>query len=187
MTPSNNLALRLNDHLSETGLARWIAALSIPDAPVRRAGVRTTLHFLALRMPTLPTDMALSFFRGMDLSKEVKIVRVESGELLAATRTFYESPYRLFFTRVGRNLENSGINPNGRHTLTYRAFMAFDALESFTCAANDFWTARAPGQSGSIAPHAKTFGVLAAGGNTQLLIPSSAATLRVEHVSMREH
>jgi len=175
----------LSDHLSALGLARWITALGIPDAPVRREGVRVTLRFLSLHMPTLPIPMALSFMRAMDLSKRVHTPRIQIGEVLAATRTFSESPYKLFFTRVGRSLQNSGINPEGRHTHLFRTIAAFEALESFTSPAIDFWTPRARNGGTTIAPMANTFGVMAAGGNTQLLIPNSASKLRVEHISSR--
>lgn len=184
--PAPNLTqLRLNDYQSDAGLARWIQALGIPDAPVRRAGVKTTLEFLARQMASLPVATAVSFMRAMDLSKPVKVAQIAKGETLVATRTFTESPYKLFFTRVGRSLQNSGINPANRHSVIYTAFLPFTALESFAAPAIDTWTPQSKGQKTTVAPQANTFGVMAAGGNTQLLIPNSASKVRVERVSTR--
>jgi hypothetical protein len=173
--------LSINDYLSEAGIDKWVAQLGCTNAPVPRQNIKTTLAFFAREMPGLPIPDALGFLAAMDLSKRVAEVILRPGERLLGFRTATESPFKLFFARRGASPHTSGINPEGRGPVSFVVRTPVRALESFTGGAKDTWTRMAPGQGVTFAPRAKNpFGVMAAGGGGQLIIPESYSKLLVE-------
>jgi hypothetical protein len=186
---SNNLdGLSLKDYRSDAGLDKWFAALSIPAAPLRRAGLKVSLEFFNLYLPTLRPQDALSLIVAMDLSKPVRNTTIAIGETIIAARADTEAvsgPRKLFFTRPGRAMQNSGINDAHRHFVSFKARISFSALESFTAPAIDTWSRTAPGQRLSVAPRSNSLGVLVNGGNTQLVIPNSQVCLTIERFGQR--
>lgn len=174
--------LSLRDWMSPAGITKWIAALGISDAPVRRAGVSTALQFFANRMPLLPPDMALNFLLAMDLSRPVTTPTLAVGTPVIAFRHRNEQEFKLFYTRPGASMHASGINPNGRVPVQYRVHAATKVLETFTTGAIDVWSVRDSGQSLSLAMRANTVGVMVSGGGVQLIIPDAARTLTLTRV-----
>jgi hypothetical protein len=180
MPSARNLSLR--DWMSPVGITKWIAALGIPDAPVRRAGVATALAFFASRMPMLPPEMALNFLLAMDLSRRVATPTLDVGTPVIAFRHRTEQEFKLFYTRPGASMHASGINPNGRIPVQYRVHARTRVLETFTTGAIDVWSVRDSGQSLSLAMRANTVGVMVSGSGVQLIIPDAARTLTLTHV-----
>jgi hypothetical protein len=184
-TPGFDMGLSLNDHLSATGVGKWVAELGCNDAPVPRAGIRTALTFFSREMPQLQVRDAVAFLAAMDLSKPVAIVTLNPGERVIGFRTATESPFKLFFARRGQSPHRSGINTSGRGPVHFVVRSPAPALESSTTGAIDTWTPRKPGQETTVAPRAKKwygkeFGVMVAGGGGQLIIPESYSHLLVE-------
>lgn len=178
-----NLSLR--DYMSEAGLDKWIAELGCVNAPIPRAGVREALSFFSSKMPNLSISDAVSFLAAMDLSKPVKVVRLNPGERIIGFRVGNESPFKLFFARRGASMHSSGINTVGRAVVHFEVRAAVDALESSTTGTKDTWSRMAPGQRVGVAPRAqkwfgKEFGVMVTGGGGQLIIPESYKSLLVE-------
>lgn len=171
--------LSLRDGLSEPGLQRWLTALSIPDAPLRRQGLRTALQYFQMRMPSLPAPDALLLMGAMDLSKPVRALDLKPGDVLIGARTPVESPFKLFFTRAGRAMHQSGINTHDRRTVRFEVHTPCTVLESHTTGTLDGWTAASPAQQRYSSPRAQTLGVMVLGGNVQLIVPHSARYLRV--------
>ena len=179
--------LSLKDHLSDAGIAKWIAELGCTDAAIPRRNVKVALAFFDTQMPELSIADAVSFLAAMDLSKPVNRVHLPAGERLIGFRTPTESPFKLFFARRGAAPQALGINTAGRGPVHFSVRAPVVALESFTSGANDTWTPRAPGQPISVSPRAKKwfgkeFGVLAAAGGLQLIVPHSVRHLLVEDV-----
>jgi hypothetical protein len=177
--------LSLKDHLSDAGIAKWISELGCTNAVIPRRNVKVALSFFDAQMPELSIADAVSFLAAMDLSKPVNRVYLTPGERLLGFRTPTESPFKLFFARRGAAKQSLGINPAGRGPVHYVVRAAVMALESFTTGASDTWTPRQPGQPVSVTPRAKKwfgreFGVLAAAGGAQLIVPQSASHLLVE-------
>ena len=180
--------LSVRDHLSDVGVAKWIAEIGCVNAPIPRRNVRAALSFFDAQMPSLSVADAVGFLSAMDLSKPVARVHLKAGERLIGFRTHTESPFKLFFARRGSNPHNVGINTAGRTVVHFTVRFPVLALESFTAAAIDSWTSRRPGQAATVAPRAKKwfgkeFGVLAEGGGKQLIIPRSYSYLLVEELS----
>lgn len=171
--------LSLSDHRSAVGQMRWLTALSIPDAPLRRKGLIEALRFFEQRMPRLAPDDALQLILAMDLSRPVRSLTLQAGEILIAARTGSESQFKLFFTRPGRSAHQSGINPDDRRTVRFQVRTACPALESTTTSTLDSWTPNRSGQATYAAIRARSLGVMAAGGNVQLIVPNAAASLLV--------
>ena len=176
-------ALSLRDWMSDKGVAKWISALSVTDAPLRRAGIKTSLQFFQARMPALPISMALNFLLAMDLSREVVARTLSKDEKVIAFRTRTESEFKLFYTRSGASKHTSGINPHGRIAVQYAVHNPTAALISYTTGAIDVWSVPAANQQSAIAPRALTYGVVVAGGGIQLIIPDAARNLTVTHVA----
>ncbi len=173
------MQLSIADHLSEAGLDKWMRELGI-TAPVPRQNVKTSLTFFHEQMPTLPPAMALAFLRAMDLSKPVKRVLLQAKERIIGFRGGHESPFKLFFTRRGQSVHQSGVNTAGRKVVHFVVRNPIWVLESYTTAAIDTWTPRQTGQSLTIAPRLNTTGVMAMGGGLQLIIPESYSHVLVE-------
>lgn len=173
------MSLSLTDHLAESGLDKWTHELGI-RAPVPRQNVKTSLAFFHEQMPTLPPAMALAFLRAMDLSKPVKRVLLQAKDRIIGFRGGNESPFKLFFTRRGQSVQQSGVNTDGRKVVHFVVRTPIWVLESHTTAAIDTWTARQPGQTSTIAPRLNTTGVMAMGGGLQLIIPESYRHMLVE-------
>lgn len=181
MSQVNGLSLR--DGMSVEGVSKWIAALSVTDSPIRRAGVKTSLQFFQSKMPRLPTSMALNFLMAMDLSRVVNQLTLSKGEKIIAFRSRTEAEFKLFYARPGASKHTSGINPSGRIAVQYTVHHPTAALESYTTAAIDVWSIPAAYQRTTIAPKARSFGVMAAGGGIQLIIPDAARNLTVTNVA----
>ncbi len=173
------MSLSFNDFASEVGIDKWISAIGITNALVPRTGVRTALQFFQRRMPTLKLDDALSFCVAMDLSKPVKEVLLAPKERILAFRLPQEAEFKLFYTRPGRSMHSSGINPSDRTAVHYEVVSPAYALESFTAPASDTWTKRQPGQQAYVNPRSNSIGYLASGGGLQLLIPDAHRYLQV--------
>lgn len=60
-------SLSLRDFLSDVGLDKWLRALGVPDAPLRRAGLRTALGFLAVELPSMQALDALDLIAAMPI------------------------------------------------------------------------------------------------------------------------
>lgn len=179
------MTLSLKDHLSDVGVAQWIGEIGCTNAPIPRRNIKVALAFFDAQMPELSIADAVSFLAAMDLSKVVNRVYLQAGERLIGFRTQTESPFKLFFTRRGASPHGIGVNPAGRGPVHFVVRSPVVALESFTTAASDTWTAPAPGQAATVTPRArkwfgKEFGVLASGGAGQLIIPQSFRHLLVE-------
>jgi hypothetical protein len=179
------MTLSINDHLSDAGIDKWVAELGCTSAKVPRENIKTALAFFAREMPRLPIADAVAFLAAMDLSKPVKDVTLKAGERLIGFRTETESPFKLFFARRGASPHASGINTARRGPVHFVVRTPVRALESSTTGAKDTWTRPTPGQRATIAPRAKKwfgqeFGVMAAGGGGQLIIPESYNSLLVE-------
>ncbi len=175
--------LSLNDWMSDQGLAKWITALGVTDAATRREGIRTSLRFFQTNMSTLPVSMALNFLSAMDLSRQVSSLTLSMGEKIIAFRNRHESEFKLFYTRSGASVHNSGVNPDGRIAVQYSVHNPTPALESYTTGAIDVWSIPAAYQQTTIAVRAGTYGVMAAGGGIQLIIPDAARNLTITHVA----
>jgi hypothetical protein len=171
------MSLSLRDFMSDTGVAKWIAALGVTDAPTPRGNIRVALSFFANYMPTLAVETALAFLRAMDLSRTVRLVHITSGERLIAFRRATESPFKLFYARSGASVHRSGVDPTDRNVVHFVVRAPFVALESFTTGANDTWSGT---RGTAIAPRVGTYGVLASGGGLQLIVPESYKQLLVE-------
>ena len=180
---SHTKDLSLRDWMSEKGLAKWIAALGVTDAPMRRGGIKTSLRFFQSRMSTLPASMALNFLLAMDLSRDVKNLTLRKGEKIIAFRNRSESEFKLFYTRAGASRHTSGINPHGRITVQYTVDNPTPALESHTTGTIDVWSVPAAYQRATIAVRAGSYGVIATGGGIQLIIPDAARNLTITNVA----
>ena len=173
--------LSLSDYLDPHRLDDWLAALGIPAAPTRREGVRTALQFFAAQMPTLPAHEALSFLLAMDLSRRVRIVLLAEETKVAAFRLPDEPLHKLFYSKVGSDKHDLGINPADRQFVRFEVVYTAAALESYTTGAIDTWTRPLPGQKLVVAPRGKpnTKGYLARGGAIQYIIPNASRYLKV--------
>jgi len=158
-------------------------ALSVTDAPQRRAGIKTALRFFQTKMPALPVPMALNFLLAMDLSRTVVDCMLPKQEKVIAFRSRTEAEFRLFYTRPGASKHASGINPHQRIAVQYTVHNPTAALESYTTGAIDVWSIPANNQKLAIAPRALTYGVMAVGGGIQLIIPDAARNLTVTNVA----
>ena len=179
------IMLSINDHLSDSGINKWVAELGCTTAPGPRHNIKTALAFFAREMPLLPIKDAVGFLAAMDLSKRVSEVMLRPGERVLGFRTGNESPFKLFFARRGASPYRSGINAAPRGPVHFVVRTPVRALESFTTGAKDFWTSTTPDQPATFTPRAKKwfgqeFGVMAAGGGAQLIIPESYSNLLVE-------
>jgi hypothetical protein len=171
--------LSLQDHRSDAGVAKWVQALGVVNAPTPNRSIRTALAFFSEHMPTLSPDMAANFIRAMDVSRSVSRVTLTPADHVIAFRLGNESPFKLFYTRAGASPMRSGINAAGRTIVRFRPRVPAPALESFTTGTIDVWTVRADDQPLTVAPRANTAGVMVAGGGVQLIIPRSYAVLEV--------
>ena len=177
--------LSIHDHLSERGIDKWVAELGCTSAPIPRQGIKTALAFFAREMTGLPVRDAVGFLAAMDLSKRVREIRLKPGERLIGFRTETESPFKLFFARRGAAAHTSGINTARRGPVHFLVRTDVKALESYTTGAKDTWTSAIPGQTATFSVRAKKwfgveFGVMAAGGGAQLIIPESYNKLLVQ-------
>lgn len=185
MTISAPRQLSLRDHLSDTGIDKWIAELGCTNAPLPRRNVKAALLFFDTEMPTLPIRDAVSFLAAMDLSRPVEPVFLHPNERLIGFRTGAESPFKLFFARRGQSAQGLGINTVARGPVHFTVRAAVRALESFTTGTIDTWSPTQVGQTFSVAPRAKKwfgreFGVMAMAGGRQLIVPESYSSLLVE-------
>lgn len=173
------MKLSLQDHLSDAGIAKWLQAVGVVDAPTPHRNMRAALSFFSQHMPTLSSDMAANFIRAMDLSRTVGQVLLTPADRVIAFRLGNESPFKLFYTRAGASPARSGINSAGRAIVRFRPRVPAPALESFTTGTIDVWTVPADNQPLTVVPRANTTGVMVAGGGVQLIIPRSYAVLEV--------
>jgi hypothetical protein len=187
--PSDYAQLRFDDAESERRLGRWLSALGITDAPVRRAGVRESLRFFSTHMRRLPVMDALGFLAAMDLSRPVTATVLKEGTRLIAFRFPTEQEFKLFYTVPGGSPYNSGILPDGRTIVRFRvAWGKAAALHSYTTGALDHWSEwNAPLSADSlwrkqtgISVRFGEIGRLVVGGAQQLIIPSAARWLAID-------
>ena len=178
--------LRLHDHASPSGLARWIALLGITDAPTPRENVRFSLAFFERTMRGLPVGDAMGFLKAMDLSKPVSLYPIRIGAKLIAFRFPHEAEFKLFYTLSGGSPYESGILPDGRQCVQFRARENGEALHSYTTGALDHWSrydALPPGSAWHrqklVSPQLGKIGFLVCGGGPQLLIPRAWSMLDV--------
>ena len=179
--------LSINDYLSEAGIDKWVAELGCSNAPVPRRNIKAALSFFAREMPRLPLEDAVGFVSAMDLSRPVGEVTLPQGERLLGFRSGSESPFKLFFARRGASPYTSGIDAGGRRAVHFVVRAPVRVLESFTAGAKDTWTRSTARQDASVAPravkwfgHDYAFGVFAAGGGKQFVIPDSYSHLLAE-------
>lgn len=178
--------LEYQSNPSDGCVAAWIDALNINHAPVRAAGVKTSLKFIARHMKTLPSATALSFLRCIDLSKPVREQRLRPGEILVAYRALKESPVRLFYTRKGYLGSELGVNFEGKVRKVFRVTASLPALESYTSSAIDTWSKVQPGQDFTLRkvynPDTKQLewkaSMVAPGRGLQLMIPDALSGLK---------
>lgn len=168
--------------MSTVGLDKWMAQLTVTDAPRPRANVLAALKFFDARIPTLAPPLALSFLQAMDLSRIVREVLLHPGDGLIAFRSGSESPFKLFYARRGASKHSSGINPFGRTAVGFRPRIPCSALESYTTGAKDVWSLVSSDQTLVIAPRAASWSVMAIGGGLQLIIPNAHNVLEVTSV-----
>jgi hypothetical protein len=135
-------------------------------APLVRENVRTALEFFQSYMPTLDDKRKGGFLRGMDVHKGVAVTRLVPGTVLVAYRLAVESPYKLFYTKVGTSMDHLGVNPADRGFRRFRVRLAAPALVSRASDIRDTW---------SIAG----LGYLAGGGGLQYIIPNAELLLDV--------
>jgi|JI8StandDraft_2_1071088.scaffolds.fasta_scaffold15206_3 hypothetical protein len=187
--PSDYAQLRFDDAESERRLGRWLSALGITDAPVRRAGVRESLRFFSTHMRRLPVMDALGFLAAMDLSRPVTATVLKEGTRVIAFRFPTEQEFKLFYTVPGGSPYNSGILPDGRTIVRFRvAWGKAAALHSYTTGALDHWSEwNAPLSADSlwrkqtgISVRFGEIGRLVIGGAQQLLIPGAARWLAID-------
>jgi hypothetical protein len=176
----NDLSLR--DWMSDKSVSKWITKLSVTDAPMRRAGVKTALRFFQTRMPTLHPSRALDFLHAMDLSRPVNGITLRKDAKILAFRKPSESEFKLFYTRSGASKHTSGINPHGRIAVQYTVHNSTPALESYTTGVIDVWSIPAEIKHLTISIRADNVGVMAAGGGIQLMIPAAARSLTITNV-----
>jgi hypothetical protein len=171
--------LSLQDHRSDAGVAKWLQAVGVVNAPTPNRNIRTALSFFSEQMPALSPDMAANFIRAMDLSRPVSKVMLTPADRVIAFRLGNESPFKLFYTRSGASPMRSGINAAGRAIVRFRPRATAPALESATTGTVDVWTVPSDNQPLTVAPRGNTTGVMVAGGGVQLIIPRSYAVLEV--------
>ncbi len=178
--------LRLDDHASPRRLARWIALLGVTDAPIPRENVRFSLAFFERTMRGLPVGHAMGFLKAMDLSKPVSGYPIRIGAKVIAFRFPSEAEFKLFYTLSGGSPYESGILPDGRQCVQFRARATGEALHSYTTGATDHWSrydALPPGSAWhrqtSVSPQLGEIGFLVRGGGPQLLIPNAWSMLDV--------
>lgn len=150
--------------VTDSEIDAWASRLSITSAPLVRASLGTALRYFEMWMPTLDEETKLGFLRGMDLHKPVKVTRLPAGTGLAAFRQAGESPFKLFYTKVGTSIENVGVNPATRSFVRFVVRSDVEALESRATAIADTWSVA--GQR-----------YVADGGGIQYVIPASSAFL----------
>ncbi|MBI1249417.1 hypothetical protein GC197_16450 [bacterium] len=176
--PSTTTTLSLSDWESEEGVARWIAALQVPDNSMRRSGIETALQFFQLRMPTLPAKTALCFLQSIDLTRVVRSVVLSPGQKLAAFRKKGESEVKLFYVRTGPNKQTEGLRPTGKVAVPYSLSTPAAALESHTTGKFDVWSLPAAWRQITVASRANTSGAAQTIGGVQLIIPDAAKSLK---------
>ena len=172
--------LSLRDWMTDAGVGKWFQELEAADAPLPHENVKTALRFFDQHMARLPPAMALNFLLAIDLSRPVRVVPLTSADHVIAFRTGHESPFKLFYTRAGASVHNSGVNPHGRTAVRFSVRSPCLALESHTTGAIDTWSIPAEYQRLTVAPRAGSFGHMAHGGGIQLIIPDSFRYLAVE-------
>ena len=170
------VSLSLRDHATPAGIAKWLSEISVNDAAVPRAGIKTALQFFAGKMPTLKPELAADFLRAMDLSRPVRALTLAVNERVIAFRKPNEDPIKLFYTRSGSSKFNSGINPADRAAVHFRVRVPCPALESYTTGAIDVWSCPS---SMTVAPRANSTGFMAMGGGIQLIIPDARRCLEM--------
>lgn len=185
------MTLKVAGHLSEQELDAWFAELNASNAPLPRQNVRCALTFLHQHQRTDVQD-AISWINAMDLSKPVRTVHLKPGDKLIAFRTDPHEPFGEFYTRSGASKYRTGINAQGRSVMHYEVRLLVKALEAHTTGVNDWWTPRGAHQRTSFTPRAlprrdlpEARGVLAAGGDIQLMIFDAARYLRVTNSASR--
>ena len=150
--------------LSGGGYEKWLGRLGVSDAPLTRRGLATALMYFHCYLPSLSRDLQLSFLKGMDLHKTVRVITLDPPTVIAAFRKLHEYPFRLFYTKAGVSIADLGLNPRGRYFARFRLKSRVNVLESRCASAVDTWTD---------ASHP----YVASGGGIQYVIPESCRCL----------
>lgn len=156
----------MNAYFQGQACEKWLSDLRVTDAPLTRKGLIEALEFFHQRMPGLDRRMMLAFLRGMDLHKPVKRVVLQPHSEVAAFRRSNESPFKLFYTKVGADLHSLGVNPHDRRFQRFRVRAPVEVLESYAAAIVDNWSELLP----VVKVHRH---YTARGGGIQYIIPSS--------------
>ncbi len=165
-------------YLEGKGYDKWCSELGVPNSPLTRRGISTSLQFFHRHMPDLPRDMAKNFMKAMDLHKAVAEVSLSKDTKVAAFRKMNENPFKLFYTRPGYSMYHAGINPtytleaeqvqDERKYFLYVVKTTAVALQSYAAPAKDTWTD-------------PSVSYLASGGAIQYLIPNSYLRLELKY------
>ena len=171
--------LQLTDHVRPDKVALWLDALSIPDAQARREGVTKFLRYCVSSMQGLPVLTAFDFARAIDFSKNVDdACLLKEGDRVIASRQPGESPFKLFYTLPGASVHRSGVIPGDRTTRKFKVKRNATVFKSHTTGVIDNHSPIPVGAHVSVDPRgAPPLGVMAWGGNVQLIIPDSALVL----------
>jgi hypothetical protein len=164
------MSLSIKDYRSEAGLKKWASALGVPESPVRRRAIATSLKFFDSKMPSLPVDLAEDFLRATDTSRNVQMIQLRPKERVIAFRKAGEAEFKLFYTRPGNSKHSSGLNPRGRSAVHFQVRTSCSALESYTTGAIDTWSYPS---SMCLAVRKNSTGYMASGGGLQLIIPGA--------------
>lgn len=164
------MSLSIQDYRSEAGLKKWASALGVPDSPVRRRAIATSLKFFEAKMPRLSLELAEDFLHATDTSRSVQAIQLRPKEPVIAFRKAGEAEFKLFYTRPGNSKHSSGLNPTGRSAVHFQVRVSCAGLESYTTGAIDTWSYPS---SMSIAVRKNSTGYMASGGGLQLIIPDA--------------
>ncbi|WP_441289509.1 hypothetical protein ACSRUE_01790 [Sorangium sp. KYC3313] len=161
----------MSAHFQGKAYEQWFRDLRITDAPLTRRGLVEALDFFHQRMPGLDRRTMLAFLRGMDLHRPVKRVLLQPNSEIAAFRRSTESPFKLFYTKVGANLHSLGVNPHDRRFQRFRVRALVEVLESYAAPVVDTWS--------ELLPVGVYRHYTARGGGIQYVIPGSYDCLLV--------
>jgi hypothetical protein len=91
------------------------------------------VHFHQFKNP----GSVLGYFKGIDRSREVKIVALEPGQIVT---TRFAGTLGDWFAKSGVATQQIGISAAGRHLESYRVTRQIQVLESRSASTVDTWT-----------------------------------------------
>jgi len=149
-------------------IEKWLAELGVSDAPLPRAGVELSVHFLHSWMPELDRVTIKGFLKGMDLSKPVATAFLDVGATLTAFRVVGGRQLGTFYTKPGTSAYLLGIDPTDRVFRRFQVFRRVLVLQSYAIGF------RVPSDGLRL-----TSAYLAAGGGVQYIVPRATTVLEV--------